>query len=93
MLVQHCQPIRDWWTNRVEIIDSETGDEKSRCFTAQQLLDLGCNLDQCKFPKEEEEVLRPDELLKQYHAQRTALDAKIDQTLSEIQKTLGVTID
>jgi type I restriction enzyme M protein len=93
MLVQHCQPIRDWWTNRVEIIDSETGDEKSRCFTAQQLLDLGCNLDQCKFPKEEEEVLRPDELLKQYHAQRTALDAKIDQTLSEIQKILGVTID
>ena len=42
---------------------------------------------------EEEEVLRPDELLKQYHAQRTALDAKIDQTLSEIQKILGVTID
>jgi type I restriction enzyme M protein len=93
MLIQHCQPIRDWWTNRVEMIDSETGDEKSRCFTAQQLLDLGCNLDQCKLPKEEEEVLRPDELLKQYHAQRTALDAKIDQTLSEIQKILGVTID
>ena len=42
---------------------------------------------------EEEEVLRPDELLKQYHAQCTALDAKIDQTLSEIQKILGVTID
>lgn len=49
-------------------------------------------LDQCKFPKEEEEVLRPDELLQQYHAQRAALDAKIDQTLAEIQQLLGIEI-
>jgi len=75
-----------------EIVDTESGDEKSRCFTAQQLMDLGLNFDQCKFPKEEEEVLRPEELLKQYHEKRTALDAKIDQTLSEIQKILGVDI-
>ena len=75
-----------------EFVDAESGDEKSRCFTAQQLLDLGLNFDQCKFPKEEEEVLRPEELLKQYHEKRTALDAKIDQTLSEIQKILGVDI-
>ena len=93
MLSEHAQPIRDWWHQRTEIIDAETGDEKARCFTAQQLMDLGCNFDQCKFPKEEEEVLRPEELLQQYHAQRAALDAKIDQTLSEIQKMLGITID
>ena len=59
-------------------------------FTAQELLGLGLNLDQCKFPKEEEEVLRPDELLKQYHEKRTALDAKIDKTLSEIQELLNI---
>ena len=90
MKSEHCQPIRDWWNNRQEIIDEETGDEKSRCFTAQELVDLQYNLDQCKFPKDEEEVLRPEELLKQYHEKRTALDAKIDQTLSEIQKILGI---
>ena len=90
MLVAHCKPISDWWQNRVEIVDAETGDEKSRRFSAQELLDLGLNFDQCKFPKEEEEVLRPEELLKQYHAQRTALDAKIDQTLAEIQRILGI---
>ena len=84
MQVAHCKPISDWWHNRQEIIDAETGDEKSRCFSAQELLDLGLNFDQCKFPKEEEEVLRPEELLKQYHEKRTALDAKIDQTLAEI---------
>jgi hypothetical protein len=48
--------------------------------------------DQCKFPKEEEEVLRPDELLKQYHEKRVALDAKIDATLNEIQQMLGIEI-
>ena len=90
MLSAHCQPIRDWWNNRVEIVDSETGDEKSRCFTAQELLALGLNFDQCKFPKEEEEVLRPDELLKQYHAQRAALDEKIDAQLQEIERLLGI---
>ena len=83
----------EWWNNRVEIVDSESGDEKSRCFSAQELLDLGLNFDQCKFPKEEEEVLRPEELLCQYHEKRTALDAKIDQTLNEIQQMLGIEIN
>ena len=93
MKSEHCQPIRDWWNNRTVIADEESGDYKSRSFTAQELLDMGCNFDHCKFPKEEEEVLRPEELLRQYHEKRTALDAKIDQTLSEIQKMLGITID
>ena len=86
MLSAHCQPIRDWWSDRQVLEDGE----KSRSFTAQELLDLGCNLDQCKFPKEEEEVLRPAELLQQYNAQRTALDAKIDAQLMEIEKILGI---
>ena len=90
MLVAHCKPICDWWNNRQEMIDAESGDEKARRFSAQELLDLGLNFDQCKFPKEEEEVLRPEELLQQYHAQRTALDQKIDQTLAEIQRILGI---
>ena len=74
-------------------IDNETGDEKSRCFSAQELLDLGLNFDQCKFPKEEEEVLRPEELLKQYHEKRTALDAKIDAQLREIENIFGININ
>ena len=89
MLSQHCQPIRDWWHDRHEIV-SEDGDEKSRCFTAQQLIDLSCNFDQCKFPKEEEEILPPDELLRQYHERRNSLDAEIDRTLTKIQNMLGI---
>ena len=74
-----------------EIISDEVG-EKSRVFTAQQLIDLDCNFDQCKFPKEEEEILPPAELLKQYFEKRAALDHEIDKTLSEIQKILGMDI-
>ena len=90
MKLEHCQPIVEWWNNRKEIVDTETGDEKSRCFSAQELLEGGCNFDLCKFPKEEEEVLRPEELLRQYHEKRTALDAKIDAQLNEIEKLLGI---
>lgn len=92
MKLDHTQPIQDWWTDRKEIIGDEIG-EKSKVFTAQQLLDLDCNFDQCKFPKEDEEILPPAELLRQYHEKRNALDAKIDNTLSKIQDILGISID
>lgn len=85
MKVEHTLPIQEWWKDRKEIISDEVG-EKSRVFTAQQLIDLDCNFDQCKFPKEEEEILPPAELLKQYFEKRAALDHEIDKTLSEIQK-------
>ena len=65
-------------------------DEKSRRFTAQQLIDLSCNFDQCKFPKSEEEVLPPAELLADYHKRREALDAQIDNTLAKLQNLLGL---
>ena len=32
------------------------------------------------------------DIMKQYHEKRTALDAKIDQTLNEIQQLLGIEI-
>ena len=92
MRAEHCQPIVDWWNNRQEIVDAENNDEKSRCFTAQQLLDMDCNFDQCKFPKDEEEILPPAELLADYYKKRAALDREIDKTLAEIQKILGIDI-
>ena len=92
MRAEHCQPIIDWWTNRQEIVDAENNDEKSRCFTAQQLLDMDCNFDQCKFPKDEEEILPPAELLADYFKKRKALDHEIDKTLAEIQRILGIEI-
>lgn len=88
ILNSHFDVANEWWQNRQVLEDGE----KSRSFTPQELMDMGCNFDQCKFPKEEEEVLRPDELLKRYHEERTALDSKIDAQLREIETILGIAL-
>ena len=91
MKLEHCKPIEDWWNDRKEIIVEE-GNEKSRKFTAEELIAMDCNFDQCKFPKDDEEVLPPAELLADYFKKRKALDHEIDRTLAEIQKILGIEI-
>ena len=91
MKLEHCKPIEDWWGDRKEIIVEE-GNEKSRKFSAEDLVSMDCNFDQCKFPKEEEEVLPPAELLSDYFKKRKALDYEIDKTLAEIQRILGIEI-
>ena len=89
ILNKHFDVVNEWWENRQVLEEGE----KSRSFTPQELMETGCNFDQCKFPKEEEEVLRPEELLKKYHEERSALDAKIDAQLREIESILGIKIE
>ena len=89
ILNAHFDVVNEWWKNRQVLEEGE----KSRSFTPQELMETGCNFDQCKFPKEEEEVLRPKELLKKYHKERTALDAKIDAQLAEIESILGIKVE
>lgn len=92
MRSEHCEPLRTWWHNRTEIVSEDGKDEKARAFSAQDLLTLGCNFDQCKFPKEEEEILAPAELLESYYKRRLALEHEIDRTLAEVQRILGIDI-
>ena len=93
MRLEHCKPIVYWWNNRVEIVNEDSSDEKSRCFNVEKLVELDCNFDQCKFPKDEEEILPPKELLENYYKKRAALDHEIDKTLAEIQRILGIDIN
>lgn len=93
MRSEHCEPLRAWWHNRTEIISEDGKDEKVRALSAQELLMLGCNFDQCKFPKEEEEILAPAELLESYYKRRFALEHEIDKTLAEVQRILGIDIN
>lgn len=90
MKLEHCAPIRDWWNDRKEDVSEDGTVEKARCFDAKALLEGGLNFDQCKIPKEEEEILSPKDLLMQYHEKRNALNAQIDRTLDEIQSLLGL---
>ncbi len=91
MREEHCNPIKAWWTDRKEIV-SEDGNEKARCFTVEQLVATDYNFDQCKFPKDEEEILSPNELLSDYFKKRQAYDHEIDKTLEEIQRILGLEV-
>lgn len=91
MKLEHTAPITEWWNDRKEIVADN--DEKSRCFSVEELIASDCNFDRCKFPKEEEEVLPPKELLEDYYKKRKALEHQIDKTLKEIQDILGFSID
>ena len=91
MKLEHTAPISEWWNDRKEIISD--GDEKSRRFSVEELIASDCNFDRCKFPKEEEEVLPPKQLLEEYYKKRKALEHQIDKTLQEIQDILGFKID
>ena len=85
--LEHFQPAMEWWNNRVEIINER--DEKARKFTVHEIIDRNYNLDLCKFPQEEEEILEPHELIEHYIADRTRLNKEIDEVLAEIQEMLG----
>ncbi|CZE29045.1 type I restriction-modification system M protein [Streptococcus pneumoniae] len=79
-------PVRDWWENREEILEGKF--YKSKSFTPSELAELNYNLDQCGFPKEEEEILNPFELIQNYQAERATLNHKIDNVLADILQLL-----
>ena len=86
--LEHLDPIANWWDNREEInID---GFDKARKYTAEEIKDLGYNLDLCGFPNIEEEILEPDELINNYKVKRESLNAEINSILAEIESMLGV---
>ena len=84
ILNSHFEVVNEWWQNRQVLEDGE----KSRSFSPQELMDTGCNFDQCKFPKEEEEVLRPEELLKRYHDIKDTLNEEIENIVRNIEAIL-----
>ena len=89
---EHTEEVLRWWDDRQEIIPEEGRDEKSRYFTLQELLDDRLNLDRCKYPSSQEEVLPPRELLERYFTQRRELDREIDKSLSDIAELLGMSL-
>ncbi len=87
--LEHLKPLQDWWANRREIIIGE-GDEKSRCFSALELLNGGLNFDYCKYPQKEEVILSPEELLTSYLSERKLIEDEISRTLGSIAELLGI---
>lgn len=86
MKLEHFQPVKKWWNDRQEItID---GFDKSKCYTAEQLIETNYNLDLCGYPHIEEEILDPHDLILQYQEKRAGLNATIDTVLDKITHLL-----
>ena len=86
MKLEHFQPVKEWWNNRHEI--TVDGFDKSKCYTAEQLIETNYNLDLCGYPHIEEEILDPHDLILQYQEKRAGLNATIDTVLDKITHLL-----
>lgn len=86
--LEHFDRIKAWWDDRQEIV--EEGNPKAKFYTVDELRAGNFNFDLCGYPHEEEEILPPDELIRNYKEERARLDAEIDQKLSQICEILGI---
>lgn len=91
MLIEHLEPIKQWWNNRKENYTEDN--QQSRVFSVSELMESNCNFDRCKYPKHEEVILEPKELLTQYFTRRKELEKNIDESLSKISAMLGIDIN
>ena len=87
MKAEHFTPAIEWWNNREEIIVDDF--PKAKKYDIEEIKALGYNIDLCGYPHEEEEILPPQDLIKQYREKRASLDANIDRVLAEIMALLG----
>ena len=87
MELEHFEPVMKWWDNREEIVID--GFPKSKKYTMQEIIDNNYNIDLCGYPHEEEEILEPQELIRQYIEKRASLDADMNRVLTEIMALLG----
>ena len=88
MRLEHFNPAIDWWKNREEI--NVDGFDKAKKYTIEEIQEKKYNIDLCGFPHEEEEILPPDELIRNYQSKRASLNADIDNILSQVSKILGI---
>ena len=84
--LEHFNPIIEWWNNREEIIEDDF--PKAKKYTKKELEDMHYNLDLCGYPHEEEEILEPRELIRQFKEKRENFNIEIEQTLAKILEIL-----
>lgn len=87
MKLEHFEPVIKWWDNREEIVVDDF--PKSKKYAIKEIIDNNYDIDFCKYPHEEEEILAPQDLISQYREKRASLDANIEKVLSEIMNLLG----
>lgn len=91
MLLEHFAPAVEWWHKRIPITVDNF--DKARKFAVTEFAERNFNIDVCGYPHEEEEILPPDELIKQYKQKRAALNSEIDAILAKVEEMLGIKVE
>lgn len=93
ILPEHLQVVTDWWNNRVEITDDNDDlgkvTYKAKCFSAKEIAESGYSLDLCTYPKEEEVIFTPDELIGNFSKTLKNHYKDISQSVSDIHNFLS----
>ncbi|MCT1483296.1 type I restriction-modification system subunit M [Staphylococcus hominis] len=87
MKFDHFEKTLNWWDNREEIIQDDY--PKSKKYSLQEIIENNYNIDLCGFPQEEEVILDPLDLIKEYQEKQESLNTEIDNLLKEITLKLG----
>lgn len=90
MKLEHLDEVRDWWNDRLDIDDATTGHPKAKAYSRNEIIANNYNLDLVGFPNIEEEILSPEDTIREYKEKRASLNAEIDQKLAEIENLLGI---
>lgn len=87
MKIEHFKEVINWWNNRKEI--ELDGHAKVKKYSITELSERSFDIDLCGFPEEEEVILEPLALIKEYQEKRLSLNNEIDSLLDEIILQLG----
>lgn len=90
MKLEHLDEVREWWNERLDIEDATTGHPKVKAYSRDEIIANNYNLDLVGFPNIEEEILSPEDTIREYKEKRASLNAEIDQKLAEIEDLLGI---
>lgn len=82
MTIAHFENAIKWWEDRHEI--TADGYDKAKCYTADEIIARGYNLDLCGYAKEEERILPLADLIRDYKDKRARINANIDRILQRI---------
>ncbi len=88
--LKHLKSAMNWWNNRVKIEDKDTDSFKAKKYSKKELEKRNYDLDLCGFPTFEEEILSPEETIRNFENDREKLNANIDDNISEIIELLGI---
>ena len=87
ILLSHFDNVKEWWNNRKEIIIDEM--PKAKVYTKHEIEKLNYNLDLCGYPHEEEIILDPQILIKEFKEKRSLYNDELNKTLDQILELLN----